>query len=332
MEQRPLGRTDVTVSAVGLGIMTFGSQTAEPDAFDQLDLATEAGITLFDVAENYPSPGDAETQGRSEEILGRWLQKRRARDRSVVATKVTGPNGWPHLRGENRRLDRDNIRAAVEGSLRRLGVDHIDLYQVHWPDRLNSTFTRARFRPLVDPAEVVPLEDTLGFMGELVDDGKVRHVGVANETPWGVMRYLEAATQRGLPRMASIQNGYSLLKRQFETGLAEIAIQEAVGLIAYSPLGRGQLTGKWLPEEPRADARVDSAVRAYVDIAQRHGLSPATMALAFVRQQPFVTSVLMAASRVQQLEQNLESLDVTLSRDIVKEIDAVHDSDPNPGW
>lgn len=332
MEQRPLGRTSATVSAVGLGIMTFGSQTDEADAFEQLDLAAAAGIDLFDVAENYPSPGDAETQGRSEEILGRWLQQRGARDRSVVATKVTGPNGWPYIRGEHRRLDRDNIRAAVEGSLRRLRIDHIDLYQVHWPDRLNSTFTRPRFRPLVDPAEMVPLEETLGFMSELVDEGKVRHAGVANETPWGVMRYLGAAAQRGLPRIASIQNGYSLLDRRFETGLAEVAMQEAVGLIAYSPLGRGQLTGKRLPEDASDDGRVDSAVRVYVEIARRHGLSPAAMALAFVRQQPFVTSVLMAASRVDQLRENLKSIDVTLSREVIKEIDAVHDADPNPGW
>jgi aryl-alcohol dehydrogenase-like predicted oxidoreductase len=334
---------------MGLGVMTFGSQTPEDDAFRQLDMAFDVGVNLFDTAENYPAPVCAETQGRSEEILGRWIAARGLRDRVVVATKVAGPGDaagdMAHIRGADRRLDRANIQAAVDGSLRRLGTDYIDLYQVHWPERPITTLGRTRFSHLPDAPGLVPIEETLEALAELVWSGKVRQIGVCNESPWGAMRYLAEADSKSQPRIASIQNGYSLLDRQFELGLAEIAMREAVGLIAYSPLAGGLLTGKYsdapapiegtrstMPgfAQARFTPKKLAATAAYIDLARRHGLDPADMALAFVRQRPFTTSVLMAASRVSQLEANLRSLEVTLSKELIKAIDAIHDDLPNP--
>jgi aryl-alcohol dehydrogenase-like predicted oxidoreductase len=346
MELRQLGRTDVKVSAMALGVMTFGAQTDEADAFAQLDMSFDAGINLFDTAENYPAPTIAETQGRSEEILGKWAAARKRRGKIVIATKVTGPNGFEHVRGEKRRLDKRNIAEAIEGSLRRLNTDYIDLYQVHWPDRPITTMARPRFIHIPDASEIVPIEDTFEVLAALVKAGKVRHIGVANETPWGAMRYLGLSKRNMEPRIVSVQNSYSLLNRSFEIGLAEVAMREQVGLLAYSPLASGLLTGKYLSaacaaaggrasvfpgfERNLVDQRKRAAVEAYVDIARRYGLNPAGMALAFVRQRPFVTAVLAAASTTSQLEENLKSLDITLARDILKEIDAVHDAQPNP--
>lgn len=341
MELRRLGRTDLHVSAVGLGIMTFGSKTSEAQAFCQLDRALEAGINLFDTAENYPAPVLAETQGRSERILGRWIGSRGVRRRVIIATKVAGPGNaagdMTHVRGAHRRLDRDNIVTAVNASLERLSTDYIDLYQVHWPERPITTLGRSRFSYIPDAATLVPIDETLAALADVVAAGKVRYIGVANETPWGIMRYLAISEQRSLPRIVTVQNSYSLLDRQFEIGLAEIAMREQVGLIAYSPLARGLLTARYLDggartEEGRSrgSAKKRAATAAYLDLARRHGLDPAAMALAFVRQKPFVTSVLTAASDADQLEKNLASVSLSLSRDLTKEIDALHDEMPNP--
>lgn len=349
MNYRQLGRTSLSVSDIGLGVMTFGSQTLEEDAIRQLDMAFEAGITLFDTAENYPAPVSPTTHGRSEEFLGRWVRERGVRQQVILATKVAGPGNaageMTHIRGPHRRLDRENIIAAVEGSLRRLGTDYIDLYQVHWPERAITTLGRSRFSHLEDDPTLIPLEETLAALAEVVRSGQVRSIGVANESPWGVMRYLAASDANNLTRLASIQNGYSLLDRQFELGLAEIAMREQVGLIAYSPLSGGLLTGKY---SERAEAIAGSrsatpgfakarftpnklaATKAYVDLARRWELDPAIMALAFVRQRPFLSSTLVAASSVSQLQKNLQSLDVSLSRELLKEIDAIHDAQPNP--
>ncbi len=349
MEYRQLGRTGLTVSAFGLGVMTFGGQTDEGDAFRQLDMAFSAGITLFDTAENYPTPLSAETQGRSEEILGRWIASRGVRDRVVIATKVAGPGNasgpLDYIRGKDRRLDAANIRKAVDASLCRLNTDVIDLYQVHWAERAITTLGRSRFSLVPDAPGTVPIAETLGALGDLVIEGKVRAIGVCNESPWGVMEYLAASRDQGLPRIASVQNGYSLLDRSFELGLAEAAMREQTGLIAYSPLAGGTLTGKYgdkpapIPgsrssDSPAfasrfSDARL-RAILAYADLARSRGLEPAHMALAFVRQQPFTTSVLMAASRAEQLEANLGAVDLSLDKDIVSAINAIHDARPNP--
>ncbi|HET8711040.1 MAG TPA: aldo/keto reductase [Spongiibacteraceae bacterium] len=348
MEYKQLGRSDIKVSAVGLGVMTFGSQTDEAEAFKQLDLALNAGITLFDTAENYPAPISAATQGRSEEILGKWIAARGVRDRVVVATKVAGPGNGPgdmtHIRGAERCLDRKNIAAAVDASLRRLGTDVIDLYQVHWSERAITTLRRSRYSHVPDDPKQIPIEATLAALNEQVAAGKIRHIGVCNESPWGVMRYLAASSQGGLPRIVSIQNSYSLLDRLFEQGLAEISMREKVGLIGYSPLASGLLTGKYSEPKPIAGSRSSlfpgfearfskdmlNASAAYAQLARENNLEPSAMALAFARQRPFMTSVLMAASSAAQLARNLESLDVTLSKDVIKAIDAIHDAHPNP--
>jgi aryl-alcohol dehydrogenase-like predicted oxidoreductase len=321
--------------------MTFGGQTPEDDALRQLDMAWDAGVTLYDTAENYPIPTGPETQGRSEEVLGRWIASRGLRGKVVVASKVAGPGNaagdMTHIRGPDRRLDRANIRRAVEDSLRRLGTDTIDLYQLHWPERAVTTLGRSRFSLVPDAPEVVPIEVTLAALGELVAEGKLRAVGVCNESPWGVMRYLAAAEQAGLPRIASVQNGYSLLDRYYELGLAEIGIREGVGLIGYSPLARGTLTGKYADaaQSGQFAARMLSparqrAIAAYGEIARAHGLEPAHMALAFAAAQPFMASVLMAASSVDQLRENLGAIDLSLSKEVVQAINAIHDANPNP--
>jgi aryl-alcohol dehydrogenase-like predicted oxidoreductase len=337
---RELGASGLTVSAFGLGVMTFGGQTPEDDALRQLDMAWDAGITLFDTAENYPIPISAESQGRSEEILGRWIAARGLTGKAVVATKVTGPGSaagdMTHIRGADRRLDRANILAACDASLRRLGLDCIDLYQTHWPERAVTTNGRTRFSLVPDRPGQVTIEETLAALGELVSAGKVRAIGVCNESPWGVMRYLA-----GAPRIASIQNSYSLLNRSYELGLAEIGLRERVGLLAYSPLARGTLTGKYAdPAKAQAQsegfrARLLSpgrqrAIAAYAEIARDCGISLPHMALAFAAAQPFVGSVLMAASNADQLADNLSAIDLTLPREAVQAINAAHDAHPNP--
>ena len=349
MEYRQLGGSGMEVSSFGLGVMTFGGQTSEADAFRQLDMAFDAGITLFDTAENYPTPISPETQGRSEQILGRWVTSRANRDKVVLATKVAGPGNaagdMRHIRGHDRHLDRANIRQAVEDSLTRLGTDYIDLYQLHWPERAITTMGRARYSYLPDAPGQVPIEVTLAALAELVAEGTVRAIGLCNESPWGVMRYL-AAAQQGVPRICSIQNGYSLLDRSFELGLAEIAMREAVGLIAYSPLAGGTLTGKYgvtpapLPGSRSGQSTAfvatrftpgkQSAILAYAELARAHGLEPAHMALAFARRQPFMASVLMAASSADQLANNLGAIHTKLDKELVQAINAIHDAYPNP--
>jgi aryl-alcohol dehydrogenase-like predicted oxidoreductase len=345
LDYRDLGRSGLKVSAFGLGVMTFGGQTSEEDGQRQMDMAYERGITLFDTAENYPTPNLAETQGRSEEVLGRWVASRGLRDRVIVATKVTGPGNragdMSYIRGERRKLDRANIVAALDASLRRLGTDHVDLYQLHWPERAVTTHGRSRYSYLPDPADQTPIEETLAVLGELVTAGKVRAIGVCNETPWGLMRFLAEAERAGLPRLVSIQNGYSLLDRYFELGLAETAMREGIGLLAYSPLARGTLTGKYadpalaadLPAGFRAHLLSENrqrAIAAYGEVARAHGLGLAHMALAFARQQPFMASVLVAGSSVAQLRDNLAAIELSLSKEVVQAINAIHDANPNP--
>ena len=294
MKRRPLGATGLQVSVVGLGTMTWGEQNTEREAHEQLDAAVAAGVNFIDAAEMYPVPPKAETQGRTEQYLGSWLKARRKRDQVIVATKVTGPADMPWLRG-GPRPSRAQVRAALEASLRRLQTDTVDLYQVHWPDRSTNFFGRLGYEHK-DGEDAIAIEETLGALAELVKEGKARHVGVSNETPWGLSEYLRLAREKGWPRVCSIQNPYSLLNRSFEVGLAEFAHREDVGLLAYSPLAFGVLSGKYLDGARPANARitlfsrfqrytgerVERAVRKYVALARQHGLDPAQMALAYV--------------------------------------------------
>ena len=350
MQCRELGHSGLEVSIYGLGMMTFGGQTPESDAFRQMDMAYDAGVTLFDTAENYPTPTGPQTQGRSEELLGKWVNSRKLQGKVVIATKVAGPGNaagdMTHIRGAMRHLDAANIDQAVASSLKRLACDQIDLYQVHWPERAVSTHGRQRFSALPDAPEQVSIEETLAALAKHVAAGSIRAVGLCNETPWGVMRYLFMADLTTVPRVASIQNGYSLLDRQFEIGLSEVAMRESIGLIGYSPLASGTLTGKYgstpapIPgsrSEGSASfvARLLSparqqAIAAYGQIASAHGLELSHMALAFAAQQPFMASVLMAASSAEQLASNLGAIDLVLPKEVVSAINQVHDAHPNP--
>ena len=342
MQYRELGRTGLKVSRICLGTMTWGEQNSEQDAHEQLDRAVAAGVNFIDTAEMYPVPPRAKTQGRTEEHLGSWLAKRGRRDDLVIATKVSGPSEMEWIRPDH-RLDRANIERAVEASLKRLQTDYIDLYQVHWPNRRTNFFGRLGYSHKPGPDEV-PIEETLGALGDLVKQGKIRHVGVSNETPWGVMRYLALADKAGLPRIVSIQNPYNLLNRTFEIGLAEVAHREDVGLLAYSPMAFGALSGKYLDGQRPAGARMtlfdrfvryttprgEAATAQYVDIARRHQLDPAQMALAWVNSRPFLTANIIGATSMQQLEDNLASEALTLSDEVIKDIEAIHADNPNP--
>jgi aryl-alcohol dehydrogenase-like predicted oxidoreductase len=344
LHYRRLGNTGLAVSELCLGTMTFGEQNTEADAFAQLDRAIDAGINFIDTAELYPVPPMGETQGRTEAYIGNWLASRGNRDKVILATKVAGPGDWiPHIRGGKARLDRANIEAALDASLKRLKTDYVDLYQLHWPDRQTNFFGKLGYEPAAKD-ESVPLQETLSVLADLVSAGKIRHVGLSNETPWGTMHALALAEQQGLPRMVSIQNPYSLLNRSFEVGLAEIAIREQCGLLAYSPLAFGVLSGKYLNGARPEGARItlfsrfdryssgiaEQATAAYVDIARRHGLDPAQMALAWVTSRPFTTANIIGATTMEQLESNLASIHVELDEDVVTELEAVHTAHPNP--
>jgi len=344
MRYTTLGRTQIQVSTLCLGTMTFGEQNSEAEAHLQLDRAMDAGINFIDTAEMYPVPPRAETQGLTEQYIGSWLAKRGRRDRLIIATKVAGGADWlPYLRDGSPRLDRRNIEAALDASLKRLQTDYVDLYQLHWPDRQTNFFGKLGYRiPTAD--EGTPLLETLTVLDDLVKSGKVRHIGVSNETPWGLMKILQLSEQYKLPRPVSIQNPYSLLNRTFEIGLAEIAHLEDCGLLAYSPLGFGVLSGKYLHGARPAGARLtlyerfarysspqaDRATQAYVELARNLGLNPAQMALAWISVQPFITSTIIGATDLQQLESNLQSLDLHLSESILEEIESIHQQQPNP--
>ncbi len=346
MEYRQLGRTGIKVSAIGLGTMTFGEQNTEADGHQQIDYAVDQGVNLIDTAEMYSVPPRAETYGSTERIVGSWLAKPGNRAKVILATKAAGPAavlGVKHIRGGNCNLDRANLFAAVDASLQRLQTDYIDLYQLHWPSRATNFFGKLGYQHR-DDDQSVPIEETLDALGELVKQGKLRHVGLSNETPWGLHRYLQLADTQGLPRVASIQNPYSLLNRSFEIGLAEMAIREEVGLLAYSPLGFGVLSGKFLggamPPESRiarwsrfaryTNDQATRATEAYAAVAHKHGLNMSQMAMAFVRQQRFVTSALLGATKLEQLALNIASASVTLDSQVLSELDAVHRQQPNP--
>jgi aryl-alcohol dehydrogenase-like predicted oxidoreductase len=348
MEYRRLGESDVQVSLIGLGTMTWGEQNTEQEAHAQIDYALDHGVNLLDVAEMYPVPPRAETQGSTERYIGTWIARNRgAREKIVLATKIAGPARQPHnprhIRGESNQFDRKNLTEALEGSLQRLQTDYVDLYQLHWPDRSTMTFGRPAY-PWVDDAYTVPIEETLSVLAEFVKAGKIRHIGVSNETPWGVAQFLRAAEKLDLPRIVSIQNPYSLLNRTYEAGLSEYAHRDNIGLLAYSPLAFGWLSGKYEGGARPAGARISlferfqryskpqalQATTRYVELAKQHGLSPAQFALAFVNSRPFVTSNLIGATSLEQLKENIASVEVKLSPEVLAEIDKLHELQPNP--
>lgn len=345
MRYRRLGRTVLEVSEICLGTMTWGEQNSQAEAFAQLDMALAAGVNFIDTAELYPVPPRAETQGSTETILGNWLKRRARRDDLIIATKVVGRNDWnPAIRpGSPDCLDQANIQAALDASLQRLQTDYVDIYQLHWPDRKTNFFGKLGFQ--YHPDEVaVPIEKTLRALADQVAAGKVRYIGLSNETPWGVMEFLRLAEAFDLPRVVSIQNPYNLLNRTFEIGLAEVAQREDCGLLAYSPLAFGVLSGKYLHGARPPGARLTlysrfsrynsaeslRATEAYVKLAREHGVDPAQMALAYVTSRPFVTSNIIGARTPEQLQSNLASVELTLGDELIEGIEAIHLSQPNP--
>ncbi|THG79498.1 NADP(H)-dependent aldo-keto reductase [Pseudomonas sp. A-1] len=344
MIYRPLGTTGIQVSALALGSMTWGEQNSEAEGFAQIDRARAAGINFIDTAEMYPVPPRAETCGATETIIGNYFRRHGGREQWIIASKAAAPgNGITHIRGGRPHHDRANLVAAVDGSLRRLQTDYIDLYQLHWPDRQTNFFGQLGYQHDPD-AHITPIEESLEVLDELVRSGKIRHIGLSNETPWGVHRFLQLAETRGWPRPVSIQNPYNLLNRSFEVGLAEMAIREQVGLLAYSPLAFGLLSGKYengaRPERARLtlferfqrynNPQARQAASAYVALAREHGVDPAQLALAWVTSRPFVTSNIIGATSLEQLDSNIASLDLQLGDELLAGIERIHTGQPNP--
>lgn len=338
MKYNELGKTGQRVSAICLGTMTWGVQNSEAEGHQQMDYALDHGVNFWDTAEMYPVPPSEERFGGTERIIGTWLKQRGGRDRVVLATKIIGPDGrFKTIRDGKNRLTRANILAAIDGSLRRLNTDYIDLYQLHWPERSVNIFGRLGYAH--QPGETfTPFEEVLATLGDAVKAGKIRQVGLSNETAWGAMRWLQAAEAGHGPRMVSIQNCFHLMNRGFEIGLAEVAIREQCGLLAFSPMAMGTLSGKYLngalpagarmtlfPNFPRYMApRAHEAVAAYVALAKKHGVDPAQMALAWVASRNFVTATIIGATTMAQLKNNIAAIDLDLSAELVKDIEDLH--------
>jgi aryl-alcohol dehydrogenase-like predicted oxidoreductase len=347
MEMRPLGRTGLNVSVIALGTMTWGEQNTEAEAHEQIDLALDAGVNFIDTAEMYPVPPIAETQGLTETYIGSWLKKTGRRKDIVLATKATGPSRQAarpsHVRGGKLSFSAENLTEAVNQSLRRLQTEHIDLYQLHWPDRSVNIFGQRSYAHAAGE-DTVEIEVTLRALESLVKAGKIRHIGVSNESPWGLGRFLQLAEQYGLPRVASIQNAYSLLNRHFEMGLSEFSLREDVGLLAYSPLAFGVLSGKYLGGQKPAGARlslferftryngeaIEEATQAYVDLFRAHGLDPAQASLAWVNSRDFVTANIIGATSLAQLRSNIASASLILPQTVLDGIEAIQQRHPNP--
>ncbi len=342
MEYRKLGKTDIDVSVICLGTMTYGQQNTEAEAHEQLSYAVDQGVNFIDTAELYPVPAKGGTQGKTEEYIGTWLEKRKKRDDLIIGSKIAGPGPYTdHIRTD---LDYNaqNISDAIEGSLKRLKTDYLDLFQIHWPARPTNFFGKRGY--FHRDGWQNNIEEVVAGLDKAVLSGKVRHVGISNETPWGVQAYLKAADKNGHSRIQSIQNPYSMLNRTFEAGLAEMSIREKVGLLAYSPMAFGLLSGKYHRKEDKPSDRINQfstmaryssdqshlATAKYAEIAKKHGLSLAQMSLAFVNQQRFVTANIIGATTLAQLKENIASIDVKLEKEVTREINAIHEAVPNP--
>jgi len=343
MEYRILGDTDLEVSLICLGTMTWGQQNSEEEGHDQMDYALEKGINFFDTAEMYSIPPKPETQGSTERIVGSWFKKSSNREKIILATKVAGRGRMDWIRGAETKLDRENIEKAIEDSLKRLQTDYIDLYQLHWPDRPINIFGGGLGYKHFE-AETVAISETLEVLKDLVKSGKIRYVGLSNETPWGLSEFLKFSELNNQPKIVSVQNAYNLLNRTYEQGLSEFFFRSSVGLLAYSPLAQGYLTGKYLdgarPEGARTTlfergqryetVHAEEAIRAYVDYANEKGIDAAVLAHAFVNSQSFVTSNIIGATNMEQLKLAIDSCDVVLSEEDLSFIDEIHFRCPNP--
>ena len=341
MEYNYLPDTNIKVSKICLGTMTWGRQNTQEEAFEQMNFSLENGVNFFDTAELYPVPATPDKYADTEKIIGNWFSKTGNRDKVILATKIAGPGDYTaHIRKTG--FKGNSINEAVEGSLKRLQTDYIDLYQLHWPERITKTFGNRSFQYFNDSWED-NFEEILNILKSLIDEGKIRHVGLSNENPWGIMKFLEYV-KKGLPKMITIQNPYSLLNRLFEVGSSEICKRESVGLLAYSPLGFGVLSGKYMNKKMPKNSRLDlfpnlkrysnvnsfKATELYNEIANKHGISLTDLSLSFVNDRPFVTSNIIGATSISQLKENIESVNVKLSPGIIKEINEVNELIPNP--
>ena len=343
MNYKKLGNTDLEISTICLGTMTWGEQNTQEEGFEQMDYALDKGVNFWDTAELYSVPPKKETFGHTEIVIGNWFKNSKKRDKVVLATKISGP-ARSYIRGGGNNYGLEKMTAAVNGSLKRLQTDYIDLYQLHWPERNTNMFGKLGYEHKENENWNI-FEDVLGNLKRFKDEGKIREVGLSNETPWGVSKYLELSKEKALPRMMSIQNPYSLLNRSYEVGLAEISVRDKIGLLAYSPLASGFLTGKYrndkLPKNSRIERDGDfwtrynkpnrnKAIEEYYKISIKHGLDMAQMSIKFLEIQPFVTSVIIGATTMEQLKTNIESVNINLSDDVIKEINEVQTIYPNP--
>ena len=348
MKYRKLGNTNIDVSVICLGTMTFGEQNSEADGFEQMDYALDRGVNFFDTAELYAVMPRKETYGKTEEIVGNWLKSRKKRDKIILASKIASKSEddlqWIRNGSTNLGFDRKNMDEAINNSLKRLKTDYIDLYQLHWPERKVPKFGVLDFK--YDPKDQwTSIEEVLENLDRLIKAGKIRYVGLSNETPWGVMKFLQLAKEKNLPRMVSIQNVYSLVNRVFDVANSEVSIRENCGLLAYSPLAGGRLSGKYIGNKKPKNARYtiwprrfsrhhtqrgEIAIESYFNLAKKYGYSPSLFANAFVNNRPFVTSNIIGATTMKQLEENIDSIDITLSEEILDKIEDIHLSDPNP--
>ena len=342
MKFKKLPFTDIQVSEICLGTMTFGKQNTESEGHQQLDYAVSRGINFIDTAELYPVPAEAETYGETERIIGTWIKKNNNRSSIILASKIAGPGAYTkHIRTTG--FSKSAIKEAVNDSLKRLQTDYIDLYQLHWPERFTNTFGTRGYKHISKEKWEDNFSEILFNLNELIKEGKIRHIGLSNENPWGVMRFLEESKQ-SLPRMITIQNSYSLLNRQFEVGNAEISMREKIGLLAYSPLACGVLTGKYIEGKDAANSRLNLfkrfvryssdqstlATKKYLALANELGISLTHMALAFVNQQTFVTSNIIGATNMNQLKENIDSIDIELNSNTINAINEIHEEIPDP--
>ena len=343
MNYKKLGNTDLEVSTICLGTMTWGEQNTQEEGFQQMDYALDQGVNFWDTAEIYSIPPKQETFGDTEVIIGNWFEKTKKRDKVILASKVCGPMR-EYVRGGGNQFGEKNITEALEGSLKRLKTDCIDLYQLHWPERKTNFFGKLGYEH-DDNNEWTRFEDILGYLKRFIDQGKIKHVGLSNETSWGLSKFLELSKDQNLPRVLSIQNPYNLLNRTYEVGLAEMSVREQAGLLAYSPLACGYLSGKYrenkLPKNSRIERNGDfwtryqkpnmnMAVDAYYKISKKHNLDMSQMSLKFIEMQPFITSVIIGATTMEQLKKNIESVNIKLTDEIINEINEVQAIYPNP--
>ena len=344
MNFKKLGNTDIKVSTICLGTMTWGEQNNQKEAFEQMNYALDSGINFFDTAEIYPSPCYEKTYGSTEKIIGNWFKEKKNRNKVILASKIAGP-GLSWIRNGDLNFSEQNIKKALEDSLKRLQTDYIDLYQLHWPERKTNFFGKLGYEHNEKENDWNSIESILEVLKQFVDQGKIRYIGLSNETAWGLLKFLELSKLYDLPKVVSVQNSYNLLNRTYEIGLAEISIREQSGLLAYSPLASGILTGKYRnnqkPEGSRLQLFGDCfpryykklsllAVEEYFKVAKKHKISLAQLSLSFVKQQSFVTSTIIGATTMKQLKEDIESINIELSNEIIEEINIVHRNTPNP--